>query len=176
MNDFPILKSHIDQFKTILTSDNKPYGLHRSRNECFFKGEKIISQRKCPVYPIFSYCNFDSYITQTYFIIQTARWNMKFLTGILNSKLIAFWLKHKGKMQGSNYQVDKEPLLSIPLPNPALLDNSIESQIISLVENIITTKESNCSYDISNFEVEIDNLVYKLYDLTEEEIAIVEGK
>ncbi|MGN0068014.1 MAG: hypothetical protein ACI38V_10560 [Bacteroides sp.] len=39
------------------------------------------------------------------------------MTGILNSKLIAFWLNHKGKMQGEIYQIDKEPLTKIPLPN-----------------------------------------------------------
>ena len=37
-------------------------------------------------------------------------------------------------MQGANYQVDKEPLLTIPLPNPETLDKNIEMNIIKLVE------------------------------------------
>lgn len=176
MSNYPNIKKHLDSIKKAITSDNKPYGLHRSREEKFFIGEKIISQRKCSDFPIFSYCNFNTYVPAMYYVIQTARWNMKFLTGILNSKLIAFWLKHKGKMQGSNYQVDKEPLLSIPLPNPTLLDKSIETRIISLLEKILATKQVDNTADTSEFEHKIDELVYQLYDLTPDEIAIVEGK
>ena len=40
---------------------------------------------------------------------------MKYLIALLNSKLIKFWLKNKGKMQGNNFQIDKEPILEIPI-------------------------------------------------------------
>ncbi len=173
---FPNLKKHIDQFKDILTSDNKPYGLHRAREEHFFKGEKIISLRKCVGKPCFSYCNFDTYVTQTFFIIQTSRWNMKFLTGVLNSKLVALWLKNKGKMQGSNYQVDKEPLLSIPLPNPKNILEAQQQKIIAIVDQILAIKKSNPSANTTVLESQIDLLVYKLYNLTDEEIKIIEEK
>ena len=43
--------------------------------------------------------------------------NQKYLTGLLNSKLINFWLYHKGKRQGEQLQIDKAPLLEIPLIN-----------------------------------------------------------
>ena len=33
------------------------------------------------------------------------RINLKYLTALLNSKLVTFWLKYKGKIQGDNYQV-----------------------------------------------------------------------
>ena len=174
MKPYPILKAHLDKYKKIFTSDNKPYGLHRAREEHFFQGEKIISQRKCVGMPLFSYCDFDTYVTQTYFIIQTDRWNMKFLTGILNSKLIAFWLKNKGKMQGENYQVDKEPLLNIPLPkNPS---ESQQKSIIDLVDKILSKKRENSESDTSSLEKQIDVFVYKLYNLTPEEVTIIEGK
>ena len=173
MKDYPNIKRHLDRFKDIITSDNKPYGLHRCRKQLFFQGEKIISLRKCVEKPCFSYSDFDCYVTQTFFCIKTTRWNMKFLTGILNSTLVAFWLKNKGKMQGNNYQVDKEPLQHIPLP---IVESSLQNPIISLVDNILKTKQSNPSADTSALESEIDRLVYHLYGLTEEEIRIVEGK
>mgnify|MGYP003541927422 FL=1 len=176
ITSYPKIKEHLDSVKIVITSDNKPYGLHRSREEHFFKGEKIISQRKCVDSPLFSYSDFDCYVPAMYYIIQTSRWNMKFLTGLLNSKLVAFWLKHKGKMQGANYQVDKEPLLTIPLPNPETLDKNIEMNIIKLVENIISTKKDDISSNTSIYESEIDRLVYKLYGLNEDEVAIIENK
>ena len=45
-----------------------------------------------------------------------------------------------------------------------------------LVDEIIQTKKQNPTADTTNLENQIDQLVYKLYDLTEEEIRIVEGK
>ena len=176
ITSYPKIKEHLDSVKIVITSDNRPYGLHRSREEHFFKGEKIISQRKCVDSPLFSYSDFDCYVPAMYYIIQTSRWNMKFLTGLLNSKLVAFWLKHKGKMQGANYQIDKEPLLAIPLPNPESLDKNIEMNIIRLVENIISTKKDDISSNTSIYESEIDRLVYKLYGLNEDEVAIIENK
>ena len=173
MDSYPNLKAHLDCVKKAITSDNAPYGLHRAREEHFFKGAKIVSLRKCVDKPCFSYSEFDCYVPAMYYVIQTSRWNMKFLTGVLNSKLIAFWLKNKGKMQGSNYQVDKEPLLNIPLPpvTPAQ-----QKPIIALVDKILAAKKANPQADTSKEEAEIDRLVYALYGLSEDEIKIVEGR
>ncbi len=169
---YPNLKRHLDQFKDIISSDNKPYGLHRARVEDFFKGEKITVQRKCPKKPVFCYTDFDAYVSATFYVIKTERVNQKYLTGLLNSKLIEFWLKHKGKMQGNNFQIDKEPLLALPLVQA---NDTIQEQIANKVTMIINTKQANLEADISILETEIDNLVYQLYDLTAEEINIVEN-
>ena len=40
IRNYPNIKKHLDQFKQIITSDNKPYGLHRTRKESFFRGRK----------------------------------------------------------------------------------------------------------------------------------------
>ena len=172
MDNYPHIKPHLDHFIDIFTSDYKPYGLHRCRKEKFFQGEKIISLRKCVERPCFSYSDFDCYVSQTFFSIKTSRWNMKFLTGVLNSKLVTFWLRHKGKMQGSNYQVDKEPLQKIPLP---IVSPAQQQPIINLVNTILSTKKTKPQADTSELENEIDNLIYNLYDLSYDEIKIVRG-
>jgi len=125
MNTMPNLKAHLDRFPKVITSDNAPYGLHRARQERFFQGEKIISLRKAER-PTFTYTDFDCYVSQTYFVIQSARWNHLALTAILNSTLIAFWLKFRGKMQGSHFQVDKQPLVKMPLIIPVESDRLAE--------------------------------------------------
>lgn len=117
MNDLPNLRAHLDRFAAVITSDNAPYGLHRARKQKFFQGEKIISLRKAER-PTFTYTDFDCYVSQTYFVIQSDRWSHLALTAILNSTLMAFWLKFRGKMQGSHFQVDKEPLVKMPLIIP----------------------------------------------------------
>ena len=172
MKCYPTLKKHLDAFLPILTSDNKPYGLHRARNNEFFIGEKIISLRKCVDRPSFTYSNFACYVTQTFFVIKSIRWNLKFLTGLLNSKLIAFWLKNKGKMQGENYQIDKEPLMNIPLP---LIPLEKQREVIDKVDNILSKLSCDPLSNISEDENQIDILVYKLYGLKFEDARIIDS-
>jgi adenine-specific DNA-methyltransferase len=171
LNSYPHIKRHLDQFVDIITSDNKPYGLHRARNQRFFTGEKIICQRKCVGQPVFSYSDFDCYVTQTFIAIKSSRWNYKALTGILNSKIIAFWLHSKGKMQGANYQVDSEPLQQIPLIVPS---DSNQSEIAKQVQRIIELKKNDLSADTSTIEKEIDTIVYHLYNITFDEILAID--
>lgn len=170
IENYPEIKKHLDTYSEIITSDNKPYGLHRARDEKFFQGEKIISLRKCVKEPIFTYCEEECYVPQTFFSIKTDRFNMKYLTGLLNSKLIAFWLRYMGKMQGSNYQVDKEPLMNIPIK---IASSEIEEKIINLVERIIELKKLD--KETQELEKQVDEMVYDLYELTEEEKKLVRG-
>ena len=171
MDSFPILKAHLDQFRQIFTSDNKPYGLHRARDSRFFSGTKIICQRKCSELPIFSYSDGECYLTQTFNIIKTNRVNLMYLTGLLNSKLIAFWLRNRGKMQGLNYQLDKEPLQQIPIAVPRA---ETQVQLGHIVEDIINRKSADENVSIQGLESQIDNIVYHLYNLTYDEVLIVD--
>ena len=107
-----------------------------------------------------------------FYIIKTNRINQKYLTALLNSKLVAFWLRNKGKMQGNNYQIDKEPLLQIPLVKPTQAQQTIEKKVIKLVDKILKDKAANKNTD--KHEAEIDKLIYELYDLTDAKIAIIE--
>ncbi len=180
---YPNIKAHLDKFKGVITSDNKPYGLHRARDERFFIGEKIIALRKCPGRPIFTYTDFDCYVSATFYVIKTERLNQKYLTGLLNSTLIKYWLKHKGKMQGSNFQIDKEPLLNIPLLKP---DEKSQEQIVQLVDRVMelyqnfrntstnTDKWHSLKSEIEKVEQQLDEAVYKLYGLTNDEIKTIE--
>lgn len=177
MDDYPNLKKHLDKFQNVITSDNKPYGLHRARDEKFFTGSpRIVALRKCVGEPKFSYVDFDCYVSATFYVIKTQRINVKYLTAILNSKLVAFWLKHKGKMQGNNYQIDKEPLLNIPIVDTNSKNKKLADELINLVDEILKAKEQNKNANTQELENKINSLVYKLYNLTEDEIKIIENK
>lgn len=168
LNSFPNIKRHLDKFLPIFTSDNKPYGLHRAREERFFCNEKVIVLRKCAGRPVFAYCDFNCYLSQSFNMIQTERIDMKYLTGLLNSKLMEFWLKNKGKMQGANYQLDKEPLMQIPIAVPS---EDIQLLIAKIVDIIIILKRSGelasnlvtNDYLASEFEQLIDGCIYEIY-------------
>lgn len=167
IKSYPKIKEHLDKFKDIITSDNKPYGLHRAREERFFIGEKIIVQRKCPNRPVFTYTDFDCYVSATFYIIKTENQNHKYLTALLNSKLIAFWLKNKGNMQGNNYQLDKAPLLNIPIyinPDVSIFENVVDILLYLNRKNQIQIHDTVKNDHISNFfEEVIDGCVFELY-------------
>jgi len=182
IESYPNIKKHLDRFKKVITSDNKPYGLHRARDESFFKGEKIIAVRKC-ARPTFTYVDFDSYVSATFYVIKTRRVNQKYLIGVLNSRLIEFWLRRKGKMQGTNYQIDKEPLVNLPLVEA---NKNTQEAIANVVDKILAITKSGTGIpacdlktqtrmSVLQYEKQIDQMVYELYGLTPEEIKIVEG-
>ncbi len=180
---YPNIQKHLDQFFKVITSVNKPYGLHRARKKESFEGEKILALRKCVNSPAFSYVNFDSFVSRAYLIIKTNRVNQKYLTGLLNSTLIKYWLKHRGKMQGANFQIDKEPLQQIPIVTPAINVQELIATIVDYVMIASSTKE-NLSELVSNetiasfFEKIIDGCVYELYfeeHMKEQEINIIDS-
>jgi len=176
------IKQHLQKYASVITSDFGPFGLHRARDSKFFMGPSIFSIRKTNK-PQFSYVDFPCYVSQTYFIISTDRIDLKFLMGLLNSRMAYFWLKNKGKLQGDLLQVDKEPLLEIPI---CVGNKDQQKEIIILVDKMLklnkefqkTTEKSDKWYKIQK-EIEktdkiIDQKVYGLYRLTKEEIKIVE--
>jgi len=73
-------------------------------------------------------------------------------------------------MQGNNFQLDKEPLLNIPIYLPSEKEQKV---IENLVDQILALKKENPQADASIVENEIDDLVYKPYELTPEEIEVV---
>jgi adenine-specific DNA-methyltransferase len=183
------IKNHLDRFKNIITSDFKPYGLHRARNCEFFKGVKIISLRKTLI-PHFTYTDFSCYVSQTYFVIKPNNINLKYLTGLLNSKLIYFWLYYKGKKQGDQLQIDKKPLLELPLIKPDFSkpgEKYIHDNLVLMADRMLNLQRKYYSVQLEQdkklYKTQIDILdhqidlqVYKLYSLTEEEIRIIEKK
>lgn len=180
LNNYPNLKKHFEPHRIELTeakekygTPNKPYFfVHRERDENFFKAgnEKIVSQVRCK-YPTFYYTTDAFYGSRALFFIRSTRWDMKFLVGVLNTSLIAYWIKNKGKQQGELFKLDKEPLQGIPLP---VVNTSQQQPIIDIVDQILSLKKTNSFANTSALEQQIDKLVYDLYGLTKAEIAVIE--
>ena len=77
-----------------------------------------------------------------------------------------------GKMQGSIYQVDKDPLVNIPILVP---DKQTENILSECCDKIYDIRTNDKSADISEVEQLIDDIVYNAYDLSRDEILIVEN-
>ena len=84
-------------------------------------------------------------------------------------------LLKRGKRKGKIIEYYKNPLEKIPIHKRLLEDGSCAENVERVVDKIVAAKQRDASADTTALEREIDQLVYKLYGLTEEEIAIVEG-
>ncbi|WP_307453352.1 MULTISPECIES: Eco57I restriction-modification methylase domain-containing protein [unclassified Chryseobacterium] len=101
-------------------------------------------------------------------IIRNEDFLIKFILGILNSNTINYlFLKSFLNKDIYAYQLEQ-----IPIPT---ISKEKQQPIISLVEKILSSKKQNPKSDTTEIENKIDKLVYKLYELTSEEISIIEN-
>ena len=121
----------------------------------------------------FALCNEEVYLLNSaYFLLTPSGIDSKFLLGILNSNTIRFYLSLVAETSGMgtsrwiNNYVKEFP---IPMVAPEQ-----QTEIIEIVNQIHAAKISNPDTDTDELEKEIDKRVYALYNLTQEEIAIVE--
>jgi len=181
INSYPKLKKHLDVFSSVMTSSNKPYGLHRPRDKRFFDSDRVLSLRKT-FSPNFTFVNFEGCFLQTYNIIKPNKIDCKLLTGILNSNLAYFWFYYRGKLQGNNLQIDKEPLMKFPIRKN--VEKNLKKQIKQCVDNLsharfismggVSDKEKSLNVNrINIIESELNNLVYELYELDDSAIKII---
>ena len=126
------------------------------------------------------------------FVFTDASWNPKFVLGILNSRLLAYLYVNTSSIatkddfrQTTLAELRRLPIWFADIKKPA--DKTRHDKIVSLVEQMLATKpqlaaaQSDKDKDFYGHKCEsldrqIDALVYELYGLTDEEIAIVEGK
>jgi len=103
------------------------------------------------------------------YLVDKKQMPFNFILGLLNSKLLNFVFKCKSTSSNVNgYEVDE-------LPIPKTIDETTQKKIERLVDKILAVKKKDPKADTRQLETEIDQMVYKLYDLTPEEITIVEN-
>ena len=181
IDKYPNIRTHLRGFASVITSHYGPYGLHRARDQRFFRGNTIVSLRKTKRVH-FTITRFPCYVSQTFNVIKTDRFRLEFLLGVLNSRLATYWFSRRGKKQGDLLQVDTGPLLMFPICQGGgdKADHlvSVVQQMLDLHKQLSAAKMSHektaIQRQIDATDRRIDKLVYELYDLTDEEIHIVE--
>jgi len=160
--------------KFLLYSDR----LHRQREERLFVAkEKILIPRKATKI-LAAYDNKQYYTLNTAYVClpKSDRFDLKYILGCLNSKLINYF--YSSIFFG--WQITIPALNMTPIP---AVDKDIQKLIITLADKILAiTKDRDYlesptkQAKVREYEKQIDQLVYKLYSLTLEEIKVVENK
>ncbi|MFH1005701.1 MAG: TaqI-like C-terminal specificity domain-containing protein, partial [Bacteroidota bacterium] len=105
-------------------------------------------------------------------ILNDERYNVKYILGVLNSSFISFWFAEEfGKLSRKIFpQFKVKELRTFPFVAAPM---KTQKEFEKIVDRIISGREKN--KDTSDLEKQIDEMVYELYNLTEEEIKIVEA-
>ena len=153
--------------------------LHSNTDESVYELKQKILVRKTGNTLIATLDDKQYYTDQSIYNIyrkKMSSYNDYVTTAILNSKLMNYYFNRKLITNADVFPYIKGVhLKAFPLPNQVNM-LGVEASIESAVKNILSIKRINPSADTSALESEIDHLVYQLYGLTDEEIAIIEKK
>ncbi|WRC08997.1 class I SAM-dependent DNA methyltransferase [Helicobacter pylori] len=103
--------------------------------------------------------------------------HLRYLLGMLHSKLITFAFKTfyaGGGLGESGYRYKKAFIERLPIPKITEKNQELADKITDYAEQILALKEKDPKANTQKLEKEIDALVYQLYNLTDEEIKIIE--
>ena len=182
INKYKAIKNYLDQFYPQLEKRQDkgvtPYNLRSCAYQDSFEKEKIIYQEIVQK-SSFSYDKNNFYCNDTARIITGE--NLKFLICIFNSKLFFYSVKYfyGGGALGKNGVRMKHTFFQ-NFPIPKIIEDK-EKAFIKIVDKTLEItksedylKNSSKQKQVAEYEKQIDQLVYKLYDLTPQEIKIIE--
>ncbi len=181
IDHYPSLKKHFDEFYPQLEKRADkgltPYNLRNCAYIEEFEREKIVYSEivRKPQFYLDTKLNF--YAEATSFILTGE--NLKYLIAFLNNDFVAFIFKtfYAGGNLGENgFRYKKAFLEKLPIPKINSKNEKLANELINLVDEILKVKEQDKNANTQELENKINSLVYKLYNLTEEEIKIIENK
>ncbi len=110
------------------------------------------------------------YLPSNAYILTSDKINLKYILGVLNSKVMQFYFSQIGIMTaGGAYTLKYSTIKKFPLVIPS---EKTQNEVIEVVDKIIEMKKKNV--DVSNYEKKLDKLIYKIYRITPEEQKIIE--
>ena len=190
IEDYPALKAYLESFRPRIdpigtenggrkkggykwfeTQDNIAY--HKN-----FEKEKVVWNPVNGVY-YFVHIKEPMYFNNSIFMI-TAKDGTKlpalYIVGVMNSRLQRWLLVQMTNLikEGDYAYGGKDKIEQLPIPKIDSANQSIADKIIALVEEILEKKKQDSATDTTKLESQINALVYTLYNLTDEEIELIE--
>jgi adenine-specific DNA-methyltransferase len=180
------MKAHFDKFENLLISLKRNFlkneiaapfvkkwleqgnwfVMFNPKKEKYFTGEKIVAPYRSRLNTFaFDRRHFFGSQDLCYILKGKKEINLKYVTGILNSKLIFAWYYCRGKRKGDILEICKKPVSNIPI---RMGDPDITKRLQSCVDRIISA-----GYSEQN-ALELNNIVYELYGVDKKSQKIIE--
>ncbi|HEC1766564.1 TPA: class I SAM-dependent DNA methyltransferase [Campylobacter lari] len=187
IEQYPSLKSYLSKFLPRIKQSGEKGCRKKTSNKWFetqdsiayyqeFEKEKIVYPCIMAKEPYFSYETNNSMATAPANIITSEPKILKYLLSFLNSNFIYLILRKFYMGGGIEGELKTNNLEKLPIPKINSKNEKLANELISLVDEILNAKEHDKNANTKTQEDKINSIVYKLYNLTEEEIKIIEGK
>ncbi|NHB52131.1 class I SAM-dependent DNA methyltransferase [Helicobacter pylori] len=192
IDDYPSLKTYLSQFRPRIDQSGEKDCRKKTNNQWFetqdtiayheeFEKEKIVYGeivQEPRFYLDNGECGLGYFYAEATSFILTGE-HLRYLLGMLHSKLITFAFKTfyaGGGLGESGYRYKKAFIERLPIPQITPKNQELADKITALVEQILQAKAKDPKANTQELEKEIDALVYQLYNLTDEEIKIIEDR
>ncbi|EAI1423537.1 class I SAM-dependent DNA methyltransferase [Campylobacter jejuni] len=178
---YPSLKKHFDEFYPQLEKRADkgltPYNLRNCAYLDEFEKEKIVWNPVSGEY-LFSYIKEHIFFNNSLFMMTLDVFSLKYILAFMNSNCYKWLITLKTNLiqTGSYAYGAKDKIERLPIPKINSKNEKLANELISLVDEILKAKEQDKNANTQELENKINSLVYKLYNLNEEEIKIIEGK
>ncbi|EDP8137562.1 class I SAM-dependent DNA methyltransferase [Campylobacter jejuni] len=178
IENYPSLKKHFDEFYPQLEKRADkgltPYNLRNCAYIEEFEKEKIVwaemTKEAC-----FVYDNSNFFTNQTCYFFTHC--DYKYLLAILNSRLIVYYMQYISSHLGQGaFRWIRQYIEKLPIPKINSKNEKLADELVNLVDEILKAKEQDKNTNTQELENKINSIVYKLYNLTEEEIKIIENR
>ncbi|EGQ2323200.1 class I SAM-dependent DNA methyltransferase [Campylobacter jejuni] len=178
---YPSLKKHFDEFYPQLEKRSDkgltPYNLRNCAYIEEFEKEKIVWNPVSGEY-LFSYIKEHIFFNNSLFMMTLDVFSLKYILAFMNSNCYKWLITLKTNLiqTGSYAYGAKDKIERLPIPKINSKNEKLANELINLVDEILKVKEQDKNANTQELENKTNSLVYKLYNLTEEEIKIIEGK
>ncbi|WP_154411153.1 class I SAM-dependent DNA methyltransferase [Helicobacter pylori] len=190
IDDYPSLKTYLSQFRPRIDQSGEKGCRKKTSNQWFetqdtiayhgdFEKEKIVYGeivQEPRFYLDNGECELGYFYAEATSFILTGE-HLHYLLGMLHSKLITFAFKTfyaGGGLGESGYRYKKAFIERLPIPKITPENQKLAHKITDCAKAILEAKGKDPKANTQKLEKEIDVLVYQLYNLTDEEIKIIE--
>ena len=169
-NTYPAIHAHLQTFRDRLIKRYDQGKYFWELRACAYWEEfqePTIVWGNLAQYPKFAFAEAGFYLSAPATMMVS---DSKYLLGIMNSRITRYWVSQSAAERQGGF-LEFKPMYISPIAIP---DQPENEGISALVSQILTVKRDDPNADVSELENEIDRVVYSLYNLTPDEIAIVE--
>ncbi|EAH6046769.1 class I SAM-dependent DNA methyltransferase [Campylobacter jejuni] len=187
IEQYPALKQYLSQFLPRIEQSGEKGCRKKTSNKWFetqdniayyeeFEKEKIVWNPVSGEY-LFSYIKEHIFFNNSLFMMTLDVFSLKYILAFMNSNCYKWLITLKTNLiqTGSYAYGAKDKIERLPIPKINSKNEKLADELINSVDEILKAKEQDKNASTSPLEEKINNIVYKLYNLTEEEIKIIEG-
>ncbi|MCH3745543.1 class I SAM-dependent DNA methyltransferase [Campylobacter coli] len=188
IEQYPALKQYLSQFLPRIEQSGEKGCRKKTSNKWFetqdniayyeeFEKEKIVWNPVSGEY-LFSYIKEHIFFNNSLFMMTLDVFSLKYILAFMNSNCYKWLITLKTNLiqTGSYAYGAKDKIERLPIPKINSKNEKLANELINSVDEILKAKEQDKNANTQELENKINSLVYKLYNLTEEEIKIIENK